>query len=355
MSQDTEVRFDGQEFQIGIDKHRSSWVVTIRSSGLELKTLSMSADAKALYAYMSRQYPGGVYYSAYEAGFSGFGAHRELQSLGINNKVVHPADVPSMEKDRRYKSDQGDSRRLSKGLENRTLEGIYVPDAASEQLRGVVRMRQSLSRDQTRLKNRIKSLLYIEGLGSVIQQYGSSWSSRFMEQLGRQQLAEASSRTLQTWLEQLLQNRRAQHQTLRWLREYVKQRPSMARDIELLQSVPGLGFVGSITFYGELMGIERFKRYEHLCAYVGLRPTSRGSGERQRAAELTPRCNNRMRRILIEASWVAVRTDPAMLAAYKRYCVRMKPQMAIIRIARKLLRRIRMVLLQQQPYQKSVA
>ncbi|HVU99593.1 MAG TPA: hypothetical protein VHE34_30435 [Puia sp.] len=39
---------------------------------------------------MQRKFPGGEYYSTYEAGFNGTSTHEDLCKLGIKNIVVHP-------------------------------------------------------------------------------------------------------------------------------------------------------------------------------------------------------------------------------------------------------------------------
>jgi hypothetical protein len=57
-----------------------------------------------------------------------------------------------------------------------------------------------------------------------------------------------------------------------------------------------------------------------------------------------------LRSALVEAAWQLIRRDAAMLDHYKQLQKRMKGQDAIIRIARKLLRRIRAVLLTERMY-----
>ena len=126
----SEVQFDGQEFNLGLDVHHKSWKVTIRTMGMEVKTMVMPPDPVGLHAYMRRNYPGGRYRSVYEAGFSGFWAHRRLIDLGITNSVVHAADVPTSDKERRQKDDIRDSRKLARCLENGELEPI--PELARE-------------------------------------------------------------------------------------------------------------------------------------------------------------------------------------------------------------------------------
>jgi hypothetical protein len=48
-------------------------------------------------------FPGGTYYSAYEAGFCGYGIHRELNDLGIKNIVINAEDIPTSQKDQIHK------------------------------------------------------------------------------------------------------------------------------------------------------------------------------------------------------------------------------------------------------------
>ena len=39
--------------------------------------------------------------------------------------------------------------------------------------------------------------------------------------------------------------------------------------------------------------------------------------------------------MIVESSWIAIRNDPALMLAYQKLIIRMKPNKAIIRIAKK--------------------
>jgi transposase len=104
---------------------------------MELVTFSMNPKPEELAHYLSRRYPGGRYQSVYEAGFCGFWLHRRLQSLGIENRVVHAADVPTTRKEKDQKRDLIDSRKLARELANGSLTGIWVPDTFHEELRSL--------------------------------------------------------------------------------------------------------------------------------------------------------------------------------------------------------------------------
>ncbi len=64
--------------------------------------------------------------------------------------------------------------------------------------------------------------------------------------------------------------------------------------------------------------------------------------------------NKYLRSLLIEAAWIAVRKDPALTASFNEYIKRMSKQEAIIRIAKKLLNRIRTVWMKNTEYVCSV-
>jgi hypothetical protein len=56
--------------------------------------------------------------------------------------------------------------------------------------------------------------------------------------------------------------------------------------------------------------------------------------------------------MLIESAWIAIRQDPALMMKYQQLRQRMDSNKAIVRIAKKLLGRIRHVLLNNEPYER---
>ncbi len=105
-----------------------------------------------------------------------------------------------------------------------------------------------------------------------------------------------------------------------------------------------------MIFLTELGELARFASLDKLASYVGLIPDVESTGETEHIKNLTHRRNPQLRALLIEAAWVAARKDPVLLLAFNEYCQRMKKTRAIIKIARKLLNRIRYVLKNQVEY-----
>jgi transposase len=121
----------------------------------------MNPSPERLADYLKKNYPDAEYRSVYEAGFSGFEAHRALCSLGIYNIVINPADVPTTGRDREYKNDSADCKKLAMALESGMLEPVYIPSREQLGLRNLVRRENQVVKDIVRVKNRIKGHLAV--------------------------------------------------------------------------------------------------------------------------------------------------------------------------------------------------
>jgi len=304
-------------------------------------------ESAALGRYLRENFPGASYYSVYEAGFCGFGPHEDLEKQGIHNLVVNPADVPSMDKEKKNKSDKVDCRKLCKALRSGDLVGIHIPDRVELEDRELVRLRTRLVRDERRCKCRIKGLLNFYD----IKLPASGWSKAFIKRLKGLQLDYANGTfVLQTQIQALERVCELKKQVARQLRMGLVKNEKYAERIKLLYSIPGVGLITALTFLTELGDTARFNRTDQLCSYIGLVPSLHSSGDKEHVGNLTPRKNKYVMSVLIESTWTAVGKDPALMQAYHKLCRRMKGQEAIIRIARKLVARIRYVLLNQTEY-----
>ena len=346
--------FQKQKFFIGIDVHRKRWFVTVRSNGLELRTFSMNPSPQELFQYMTTNYPGGRYYSVYEAGFCGYWIHRKLRNYGFCNIVVHPPDIPSTQKEKLYKRDAVDSRKLAKRLEEGSIHSIYIPREEEQQFRSLSRLRYQIAKDQARLKNRIKGFLYYNGIEIPPNSEMTHWSGHFLKWLQELELRPESARLyLDLCLEELREKRQLQSKLIRHLRQ-LSDRYGIKDTIQLLTTIPGVGFITAISFYGEILDIHRFANCNQLASFVGLIPMSYSSDEKRIDRGLTRRRNKYLRTLMIESAWIAVRQDPNLTYRFGHLTRRMKRQNAIIRIARNLLNRMYHVWKYQEPYQKAL-
>ena len=350
------ISFKGQNIYVGIDVHLKSWKITIMLTHSLHKTFSMNPSGKELKAYLSKNFPEGNYYSAYEAGFCGYSVHRELIQLGIKNIIVNPADIPTTDKERKQKEDKRDSRKIAKSLRNGDLQSIFVPDVSLMELRALVRHRKTLVKEISRHKCRIKSFLYYNGVKFPNELISSSkhWSGRFTEWLKTIEFETLYGKTV---LNQTIEIINFLKVTLldvnREFRAVSKTGP-YSLSLDYLCSIPGIGLVTAITLLSEVGDFSRFRNLDHFCSYVGLVPTTNSSGEKEIAGKITPRSNKPIRSVIIESAWIAIRIDPALAKKYNELCCRMKANDAIIRIAKKLLSRIRSIMINEVHYEYSV-
>jgi transposase len=207
---------------------------------------------------------------------------------------------------------------------------------------------------QTRCKNQIKSLLHFYGIQVPEELTKGHWSKRFVRWIESIRLERASGNVaLKVHLEELNNMRKIIVDITRSIRSLTNTE-EYRDNVRLLKSLPGISTLTAMTLLTELYDIRRFKNLDKLCSYIGLIPDTDSSGETERKAGITKRRNAYLRGILIESSWIAVRKDPALLMTFTILCKKMSKTNAIVRIARKLLNRIRHVLRTQQEYVSAV-
>jgi transposase len=348
--------FKNQNFYIGIDVHKKQWTICVVSMNMLLhKYVSIDPYPEVLLKYMQRRYPDGNYYSVYEAGFSGFWAARRLNQIGIICMVIHPADVPTSQKERLNKNDRVDSRKLARSLSNGDLTSVYILSKIAEEYRYLNRYRFKTIKDQTRLKNRIKSTLHQFGISIPLHFQERRWSGQFIQWLSSIKFdTKFAQFAYDDLIKQLKDTRERLTKILKTIREMTKEEAYVSTIVPLLLTVPGIGFITALTLLTEIIDIKRFKTLVKMAAYVGLVPSIQSSDDTEINFGISKRRNKYLRSMLVEAAWKAVKKDPALTMKFSDLSKRMNKNKAIVRIAKILLSRIRYVWQNQKPYVNSV-
>jgi transposase len=334
---------------IGMDVHKKSWTVHIKTDLFDYKTLTMPPSPDSLVAYIQKHLPGHEVICCYEAGCCGYWIARNLQRHGWQVNIVNPADVPRTSKQDWQKTDKIDSRYLSRHLQAGNLKCITIPEEEQEQLRSLFRRRIHLVSQLRTIKNHIKSQLLYYGIPIPPQYDNANWSvemKHWIESITWKFstcLTVTKSRLKQLnflWSEML--------QISNELRAYC--RKHFRKDYYLYKSVPGIGGITAAAIISELGDLRRFRNLDELAAIVGLVPGLYESSDRSQCLGLSKRSNRQLRSLLIESSWVAVRKDMVLQQYYRHHAYK-EPNKAIIKVAHKLLNRIRAVINSGIPYQ----
>ena len=206
-----------------------------------------------------------------------------LIGLGIHNIVVNPADVPTTTGEKLRKTDAINSGKLARSLRAGELKGIYVPKSESLEIRSLIRLRDSITKDQTRQKNRIKSHLRYLGTETPEEFSGpcSCWNKRFVVWLkGAETNTAYGRRTLDFLVRQYESLRGQRLEMLRAVRA-LSRMERFEKPLENLMTVPGIGQLTGMAFLSEIDDIRRFKSADQLAAFIGMIPMCHSSGEHE--------------------------------------------------------------------------
>ena len=350
------VSFKGQNIYVGIDVHLKTWhVTTLTETGCKY-SFAQHADAKELFDRLNKKFPEAHFMSAYEAGFCGFSAQYALTEQGIENIVVHAADIPTTGKEKAMKTDAVDSEKIAWALKRNELTGIYIKDKRYMDDTNLIRLRQRFIMDLSRQKNRTKHLLYTQGVTypERFRNCRTHWSRNFMKWL-REEVELLSEQKLSLLLLcELVENtRKAILKVTREIRR-LSTTDRYKENYDLLITVPGLGLITSMSMLTELDNdIVRFPNERRFVSMLGLIPTCHDSGEKKVSGEKINRGNKNLGPLIVEASWVAIQRDYQLGAYYSSCCQIMKPNKAIIKVARKLACRAYAVLKTKTKYELS--
>ena len=333
------VSFKGQNIYVGIDVHLKTWhVTTLTESGCKY-SFAQHADAKELFDRLNKKFPEAHFKSAYEAGFCGFSVHYALTELGVENIVVHAADIPTTGKEKALKTDAVDSEKIAWALKRDELEGIYIKDRRYMDDTNLMRLRQRFIMDLSRQKNRTKHLLYTQGVTypERFRNNRTHWSRNFMKWLREEvELLSEQKLSLMLLCEQVENTRKAILKVTREIRR-LSTTDRYKENFNLLMTVPGLGLITSMSMLTELDNdIMRFPNERSFVSMLGLIPTCHDSGDKKVSGEKINRGNKHLGPLIVEACWVAIQRDIELSAYYSNCCLSMKPHKAIIKVARKL-------------------
>ena len=356
------IRTDLKAIFVSLELSRSTWVITSLAPGggeKMSKHAVPSGDIAALLARLSqlkekaRARTGQVFpiIVIQEAGLDGFWIHRVLQTEGIESHVVDPASIATSRRRRRAKTDKIDGEALVRALlaykrgEPRVCAMVKAPTPHEEDRRRISRERETLTAERVQHVNRIKGLLFAQGIGD----YEPLHRNR-RERL--EELITGDGRPLPECLKAQI---RRELDRLELVIEQVKaveaERDALLAQAQASSGVPapaaqllalrGIGPEAAATLWSE--GLFRtFNNRKQVAAYAGLAPTPWQSGSVHREQGVSKAGNPRLRTTMIQIAWLWLRHQPqSALAVWYRERIKRKGgrlgKTMIVALARKLL------------------
>jgi transposase len=303
-------------------------MTALEARGKILQAGTVTNEKLALRRYF-RQFGGKEVQVAVEAcGF--WPAFREVVEPEVKRLVlVHPQRVKAIAS-AKLKNDRVDSATLAHLLRCDLLPESWKADRGTQARRQQVRLRATLVRHRTRLKNQVHAVLHQQGLRSpvtdVFGKRGRLWLAEVKLPVQARESVNVCLRLLDGYSEEI------QKQNLQ-LSEKAKQ----DKRAEWLMTIPGIGECSAMMLLAEIGDIGRFQDKEALCSYAGLVPRVRESAGKAARGGITRQGSPWMRWILVEAAQVATRCSPAAKRYYERLARKKHKHVARVALARKLL------------------
>lgn len=297
---------------VGLDVHAETIAVAVAESSGEVRSLGIIPNrAESVGRLIRKLGKAEQMRVCYEAGPTGYVLYWQLAALGVKCEVVAPGLVPVKAGDR-VKTDRRDAEKLARNYRAGELTPVWVPDAAHEALRDLVRARLAAKRDQLRARHRLSKFLLRHGRRAP--EGTSPWTVKYLQWVMGQVRFEhhAQQVTLEDYRHEVEHAAERVGRLERSIDAAIETLPvKMRAVIEALQSLRGIAQISAVSIMAEVGELSRFAHPRQLMGYAGAVCREHSSGPRIRRGPISKAGNAHLRRVAIEAAW-AYRHHPAV-------------------------------------------
>jgi transposase len=301
---------------IGLDVHAETIAVAVAEPGGEVRSLGTIPNRPEPVGRLIRKLGKPEQLRVcYEAGPTGYVLYWQLSELGVKCEVIAPTLVPVKAGDR-VKTDRRDAEKLARCYRAGDLTPVWVPEAAHEALRDLVRARLAAKCDQLRARNRLGKFLLRHGRRPP--EGTTAWSTKHLAWVKQQSFEQAAQQA--TLVDYLHEVEHAAERIVRLERSIdtaIETLPQKLHAvIDALQSLRGIAKISAVSIMAEVGELSRFESARQLMGYSGAVSREHSSGERIRRGSISKAGNAHLRRIVIEAAW-AYRHRPGLGTALR--------------------------------------
>jgi len=288
---------------VGLDVHADTIAVAVAEAGGEVRSLGVIPNRlESIRKLVHKLGPVPHLRACYEAGPTGYVLYWQLTQLGVACEVIAPSLVPTKAGDR-VKTDRRDAEKLARCYRAGELTAVWVPNAAHEALRDLVRAREAAKKDQLKARHRLGKFLLRHGRRPEGMK---AWTQKHREWIkSRVRFEEAAlEATLADYVEEVDHVGARIVKLEKAIDEAIRQTPpAMRAVIEALQALRGVAQTTAASIVSELGSLTRFSSPRKLMGYSGLVASEHSSGNRVQRGGITKTGNGHLRRVLVEAAW----------------------------------------------------
>ena len=195
------------------------------------------------------------------------------------------------------------------------LTAIWVPDAAHEAMRDLVRARATAGRVLSKARQHLQGFLLRH---ERIYRGTRAWTLAYRRWLTTVRFDHPAQQiVLQDYIHAVQDAEARRDRLMRQIEELLPNW-SMAPVVTALQAMRGVALVVAVTIVAEVGDFRRFAKARQLMAYLGLVPSEHSSGSSVRRGGITKAGNVLARRVLIEGAWTYRMTARVSRKLYDR-------------------------------------
>jgi transposase len=303
---------------LGLDVHAETIAVAVAEPTGEVRSVGQIPNRPEAVRRLVRKLGAPEQLRAcYEAGPTGYVLYWHLTALGVACEVVAPTLVPVKAGDR-VKTDRRDAEKLARSYRAGDLTAVWVPDAAHEALRDLVRAREAAKQDQLRARHRLGKFLLRHGQRPPTPM--KAWTQKYLTwvKTGVHFPEPAQEATLLDYGHEVDHETGRLERLERAIDAVVQTAPApLSAVIAALQALRGIAQVAAVTLACEVGTFARFRKATQLMGYAGVVAREASSGAHTWRGGITKTGNAHLRRIVVEAAW-AYRHRPAVGGALKQ-------------------------------------
>ncbi len=288
---------------VGLDVHKATITAAVAEEGRDGEVRSHAtientpASVGAMIKRLAKS--GRELHFCYEAGCCGYGLYRQITAAGHLCTVVAPSMIPRKPGER-VKTDRRDAVMLARLLRAGEIHAVWVPDAAHEAMRDLVRSRADAKEQVKVAKIQLQSFLLRQGriYGGV-----ACWSRAHAIWLADQKFEHQAQQIVFQDYINAVRDAEDRHAALVKQIERLVPEWRMRPLVEALCVMKGLDVVASSTILSVTGDLRRFSSPVKLTSYLGLVPSEHSSGDSVKRGGITKAGNVEVRRVLVQAAW----------------------------------------------------
>lgn len=326
---------------VGADLHKEqTWFYVMNHMGTKISSKSIPNSPNLLYSYFATIPT--PFTLAVESTYNWYFFIDIAEQFADKVLLANSYGLKAFAKQHK-KTDKIDAKLIADVLRKGFLPSVFIPDPSIRNLKELLRYRVNLVRDRSRNIFRLKNMLDKIGADSS----GDFTTEKRLQKIPFQSFSEYYQYSVSGYIERIIFLSKKIHSMKKYLKDSLCGDP----DIQYLITIDGLDYFSAAVVKSEIADINRFRCFNHLCAYAGLAPRVAQSGSK--TAVHGPLMKNRrklLQWILLETVFHFIKSSVKNTERYELLKKRKGANTAKVVMARQMLKVIYHILKERRPY-----